>query len=193
MLSVQRLFITGVYFRNTVWNPQRSSALRYFQAYDKSLTENIGRKHSKRQRGTETDIDKTWKLKRSGGDEILNEINKEGTFTKGLKDWRKIKRKDASNLTGKASAEKAWILYQFSFRLNPGDKPNDANTWKNYSSLYTENQFQANSEKKMMGHFRGSKIKPTKQLVASQKNWKYEHFVWGTQQQNLRSLYLNLM
>ena len=72
--------------------------------------------------------------------------------------------------SGKASAEKAWLLYEFPFRLNPGDKPNDAQTWKNYSSLYTEDQFQANSEKKMMGHFRGSKIKPTKYyLVATQK------------------------
>ena len=65
-------------------------------------------------------------------------------------------------LTVKASSEKAWLLYEFPFSLNPGDKPNDAQTWKNYSSLYTEDQFQANSEKKMMGHFRGSKIKPTK-------------------------------
>ena len=60
--------------------------MRYFQAYDKSLTENIGRNHSKRRTDTETDIDKTWKVKMSGGDEILNEINKEGTFTQGFKE-----------------------------------------------------------------------------------------------------------
>ena len=102
----------------------------------------------------------------------LNEINKERTFTQGFKNWRKIKTKVSQNLddlqnlliklTVKASSEKAWLLYEFPFSLNPGDKPNDAQTWKNYSSLYTEDQFQANSEKKMMGHFRGSKIKPTK-------------------------------
>ena len=52
--------------------------------------------------------------------------------------------------SGNASAEKAWLLYEFPFRLNPGGKPNDAQTWKNYSSLClvsTEDQFQANSKK----------------------------------------------
>ena len=92
----------------------------------------------------------------------LNEINKEGTFTQGFKDWRKIKRKVSQNLddlqnllinlTVKDSSEKAWLglLYEFPFSLNPGDKPNDAQAWKNYSSLYpvsTEDQFQANSKK----------------------------------------------
>ena len=67
---------------------------------------------------------------------VLNEINKEGTFPQGFKDYRKIKRKVAQNLddfqnlliklTVKASSEKAWLLYEFSFSLNPGDKPNDA-------------------------------------------------------------------
>ena len=69
---------------------------------------------------------------------VLNEINKEGTFTQSLKDCRKIKRKVSQNLgdlqnlliklTVKASSEKAWlaILYEFPFSLNPGDKPNDA-------------------------------------------------------------------
>ena len=100
-------------------------------------------------------------------------MNKEGIFHsrfQGLKeDQKEICFKtlgDLQNLlikwSGNASAKKAWLLYEFPFRLNPGDKPNDAQTWKNYSSLYTEDQFQANSEKKMMGHFRGSKIKPTK-------------------------------
>ena len=53
-------------------------------------------------------------------------------------------------LTVKASAEKASLLYEFPFILNPGDKPNDAQTWKSYSSLYivgTKDQFQANSKK----------------------------------------------
>ena len=71
---------------------------------------------------------------------VLNEISKEGTFTQGFKDCRKIKRKVsqnlddlqhlliklASQLTIKASSEKAWLLYEFPFSLNPGDKPNDA-------------------------------------------------------------------
>ena len=91
---------------------------------------------------------------------VLNEINKEGAFTQGFKGCRKIKRNVSQNLddlqnlliklTVKASSEKAWLLYEFSFSLNPGDKPNDAQAWKNYLSLYAvsrEDQFQANSKK----------------------------------------------
>ena len=65
---------------------------------------------------------------------VLNEINKEGTFTQGFKDCRKIKRKVSQNLGDlenfliklpiKASSEKAWLRYEFPFSLNPGDKPN---------------------------------------------------------------------
>ena len=86
--------------------------------------------------------------------------NKEGTFTQGFKDRRKIKSKVSQNLddlqklliklTVKASARKAWLLYEFPFSFNPGDKANDGQTWKNYSSLYpvsTEDQFQVNSKK----------------------------------------------
>ena len=67
---------------------------------------------------------------------VLNEINKEGTFTQGFKDCRKIKRKVSQNLdylqnlliklTVKASSEKVWLLHEFPFSLNPSDKPNDA-------------------------------------------------------------------
>ena len=67
---------------------------------------------------------------------VLNEINKEGIFTQGFKDCRKIKRKVSQNLddlqnllinlTAKAISEKAWPLYGFPFNLNPGEKPNDA-------------------------------------------------------------------
>ena len=67
---------------------------------------------------------------------VLNEINKEGTFTQGFKDCRKIKRKVSQNLddlqnlliklAAKASSKKVWLLYEFPFSLNPGDKPNDA-------------------------------------------------------------------
>ena len=67
---------------------------------------------------------------------VLNEINKEGTFTQGFKDCRKIKRKVSQNLddlqnlliklTVKASSEKTQLLYEFPFGLNPGEKPNDA-------------------------------------------------------------------
>ena len=64
---------------------------------------------------------------------VLNEINKEGTFTQGFKDEgkRKVSQDldDLQNLliklTVKASSEKAWLLYEFPFSLNPGDKPND--------------------------------------------------------------------
>ena len=102
---------------------------------------------------------------------VLNEINKEGTFTQGFKDWRKIKREVSQSLdhlqnlliklTVKASAVKAWLLYDFLCSLNPGDKPPDAQTWKNYSSLYpisTEDQFQVYSKKNWRENFRGSKI-----------------------------------
>ena len=67
---------------------------------------------------------------------VLNEINKEGTFTQCFKDYRKIKRKVSQNLdnlqnlliklTVKVSSEIAWLLDEFPFSLNPGDKPNDA-------------------------------------------------------------------
>ena len=68
---------------------------------------------------------------------VLNEINKEGTFTQGFNDCRKIKRKVSQNLddlqnlliklTVKVSSEKArlGLLYEFPFSLNPGDKPKD--------------------------------------------------------------------
>ena len=36
-------------------------------------------------------------------------------------------------LTVKASLEKAWLLCEFPFSLNPGDKPTDAQAWKNYT------------------------------------------------------------
>ena len=42
------------------------------------------------------------------------------------------------------------LLFEFPFSLNPGDKPNDAQAGKNYSSLYPvskEDQFQANTKK----------------------------------------------
>ena len=63
-------------------------------------------------------------------------IDKEGTFTQGFNDCRKIKRKvsqdldDLQNLliklTVKASSEKTRLLYEFPFSLNPDDKTNDA-------------------------------------------------------------------
>ena len=69
---------------------------------------------------------------------VLNKINKEGAFTQGFKDWEKIRRKvsqDLDNLqnlliklTVKASSGKAWLLYESPFSLNPGNKPNDAQT-----------------------------------------------------------------
>ena len=92
---------------------------------------------------------------------VLNETNKEGTFTQNFKDCREIKRKVSQNLydlqnlqiklTLKAGSEKAQVLYyEFVFSLNPCDKPNDAEALKSYSSLYsaiTEDQFQKNSKK----------------------------------------------
>ena len=67
---------------------------------------------------------------------VLNEINKEGTFPQGFKGYRRIKRKVSQNLddlqnlliklTFKISSEKAWLLYEFPFSLNPSDKLHDA-------------------------------------------------------------------
>ena len=67
---------------------------------------------------------------------VLNAINNAGTFTQGFKDCRKIKRKVSQNLgdfqnllirlTVTANSEKAWLLYEFPFSLNPGDIRNDA-------------------------------------------------------------------
>ena len=69
---------------------------------------------------------------------VLNEINKEETFTQGFKDLRKIKRKVSQNLddlqklliklTVKASAVKAWLRHEFPLSLNLGDKINDVQT-----------------------------------------------------------------
>ena len=69
---------------------------------------------------------------------VLNDLNKEGTFTQAFNDCMKIKRKVSQNLddlqnlliklTVKVSSEKAWLglLYDFPFSLSPGEKPNDA-------------------------------------------------------------------
>ena len=93
---------------------------------------------------------------------VLNKINKKGAFPQGFNDCRKTKRKVSQNLdnlqnlliklTVKVSSQKAWLglLYDFPFSLNPGNKPNDAQEWKNHSSLYPvriEDQFHANSKK----------------------------------------------
>ena len=61
---------------------------------------------------------------------VLNEINK------GFKNCRKIKREVSQNLDDlqnllirlivKTNSEKAWLLHEFQFSLNPGEKPNDA-------------------------------------------------------------------
>ena len=66
---------------------------------------------------------------------VLNEISKEGKFTQGFHDCRKIKRKVSQNLvdlqnlliklTVKASSDKAWLFYEFLFSLNGGDKRNN--------------------------------------------------------------------
>ena len=48
------------------------------------------------------------------------------------------------NVAVEARAEKAWLLYEFLFSLNPNDIPNDVGTWKNNSSSYpviTEDEF----------------------------------------------------
>ena len=57
---------------------------------------------------------------------VLNEINKDKVFIQGFKDCSKIKEKVSQNLD--ANSEKAWLLYEFPFGLNLGDKPNDSQT-----------------------------------------------------------------
>ena len=71
---------------------------------------------------------------------VSNDVNRQGTFTQGFKDGRKIKRKVSQNLhdlqnlliklesAEKVSAEKAWLIYEFPFSLTPGDKPNVVQT-----------------------------------------------------------------
>ena len=109
--------------------------------------ENIGRKHNKilwsqeTDRARQADHGQTELSNMLVKKNVLNEINKEGTFTQGFKDCRKIKSKVSQNLdnlqnlliklTVKASSEKAWLLYEFPYSLYPGDKPNHAQTWKN--------------------------------------------------------------
>ena len=66
---------------------------------------------------------------------VLNAICIKRNITQGFKDCRKIKRKVSQNLddlqnlliklAAKASSKKVWLLYEFPFSLNPGDKPND--------------------------------------------------------------------
>ena len=109
--------------------------------------ENIGRKHTYSEAWSYNSMSEVKRQTDHGQTElsnmlvkknVLNEINKEGTFTQGFKDCRKIKRKVSQNLddlqnlliklTVKASSEKAWLLYEFPFSLNSGDKPNDAQT-----------------------------------------------------------------
>ena len=59
------------------------------------------------------------------------------------------------NLTVKFRAEKMWLIYKFSFSVNPSDIINDAQTRKSDSSLnplITKDQFQAYSKKQLMGY-----------------------------------------
>ena len=66
---------------------------------------------------------------------VLNEISKEGTFTQGFQENQKeiLKTQNLDDLqklliklTVKPSSDKGWLLYEFPFSLNPGDKSNDA-------------------------------------------------------------------
>ena len=60
--------------------------------------------------------------------------------------FRRPPKLDDKLLTGNARAEKLWLLCEFPFSLKLSDMPDDAQTSKRDSSLYTvitENQFQA--------------------------------------------------
>ena len=69
-------------------------------------------------------------------EECIKWLNEIGTFAKNFQDWKKIKATTYQNLdnfllikvTVKARAEKALLLYEFPFSLNPCDKSNDAQT-----------------------------------------------------------------
>ena len=132
---------------------------------------------------------------------VLNKINQEGTFTQGFKDCREIKRKVSQNLD---------LLIKFEFRENVATlwvsilfKSRWQTKWYTgmkeifiiISSKYRRPVPRKLKETlKLMKHFRGSKIKPTKYyIVARQKNCLYESFLWGTQQKNLHLLYLHLL
>ena len=85
---------------------------------------------------TETDHGQTELVNVLVKKKVSNEVNKEETLTEGFKECRKIKTKVFQNLddlqnlliklTVKTSSEKAWLLHEFQFSLNPGEKPNDA-------------------------------------------------------------------
>ena len=91
-----------------------------------------GQKHNKILWSLETDRPWTDRTEQYATKEsVLNEIDKEGTFAQGLKNckgnylkdnYKKSKGKYLKILT----TLKAWLLYEFPFSLNTGDKPNDA-------------------------------------------------------------------
>ena len=62
----------------------------------------------------------------------------------------------------KASAEKARLLYEFSLSLNPGDM---TELFIIISSKYRR-PVPSKFKEKLMGHLRGSKVKPTRYLLA---------------------------
>ena len=60
------------------------------------------------------------------------------------------------------SSEKARLLCDFPFGLNPGDKPTDAQAWNNYTQKVRKTSSKQ-IQRKIDGTLkRGSKIKPTK-------------------------------
>ena len=82
---------------------------------------------------------------------VLNEMNKEGILTQGFSDWMKIKRKVSQNLhdlqnlliklTVKVSAGKAWLLYEFPFNLNTGDKKILARNFVSMKTLHSRKTY----------------------------------------------------
>ena len=102
---------------------------------------------------------------------VLNKINQEGTFTQGFKDCREIKRKVSQNLD---------LLIKFEFRENVATlwvsilfKSRWQTKWYTgmkeifiiISSKYRR-PVPSKFKQKLMEHFRGSKIKPSRKIVS---------------------------
>ena len=84
----------------------------------------------------------------------------------------------------KASAEKAWLLYEFPFSLNPDDKPNVAQTFRTIHHYIQQVEKTSSNQiqRKVDGTFKRQQNKAHQIPIswgnyASQKNCLYENFV----------------
>ena len=79
-----------------------------------------GRKHNKILSSQETDHGQTELSNMLVKKNVLNKINKEGTFTQGFRDCRKIKRKVSQNLDDLQN-----LLMKLTVKLKPTQRKRD--------------------------------------------------------------------